>query len=252
MGLVGTEAEELESVKELIRFDHVYYKPNQATKAKSVVKIRPASPVVKTGQSIVKVNPAPSVVKVRPSPNVNILVKQEKPCNVNISSPQDNAMVAQVVCESPVDSEPIVIPDTDTEQNSAGEDVPADIVNEAVNEDNFDIDNFLEFLTGDLASMEAESGDSGALDTVNSKEEPPTKKQKVVPSVSAVDTIADTKMPLDIGVPPPHSPLSTGSGSESGYSSDYGDALSPHSDLSSPLNNAEWEESFTQLFPSLF
>ena len=207
LAVVGPKAEELESIKELIRFDHVYYKPDQ--------------------------------------PKVATVVKSSQPTEENVpvvdlTAENDNVVELFDVTESDVSS---------VEQNSANEEIP----------DTFDIDNILELLTTDTVSVVA--GDSGEKDTDISKEEPAKKRQKVSDNGESVQNKNIELLPehfdfntdYDLGfqqdLVTPHSPLAR-SPSESGYSSDGG-IPSPKSDISSPLSN-EWEESFTQLFPSLF
>jgi len=177
--MVGSSAKELESLNELIKFDHVYHKTQPAPR------------------SIVAMD----------------TIQQQQALPVTTAATTNNTVPT------------VSVPSYDDDNNGTL----------SLN----DIESLANFLNEDLLSMvtnicdiSKESGNSGAIDATQNS----NMHKSIPPPLTHM---------------PPVNTLSPGSYSDSGYS-DLSDAASPRSDISSALSSDElWEESFTELFPSL-
>ena len=225
--VVGPTTTELESLNELIKFDHVYYK--------SEADVASPSDVSSVNRAVSKSG------KVQPT-SVNSLLKT----NIVQTTPDVTADLKEATISSADDNSDIDLPHT-------LEDIDFAALSESLEQQLIDLDAILK----DSVAMET-SQEEKASDIC----EPLLKKQKLCES----DFVQETKVKIETDTAPalpddlfsqssdflivPSSPvLKSGSLSDSGYSSD---AASPRSDVSVLYEtDNHWEESFTELFPSL-
>lgn len=241
--VVGPTTEELESFKELIQFDHVYFKP-QAAKQASV-----ENPAVVAAQKPACMKSAVSIIK----PSVKAAAQK--------------------------DSSPAPVPSP----ASPAEDASSEVTSDFLPLGEIDLTSTLEELI-DLGSMlredlvdsqcqglqDSQSADCIAADSFSSVSEACSTSSSRKRKSSAIDTYSKPKSarkdPLatdsyslfpgsdTFGLEASLSPSSLNSSvSESGYCSDSSVLGSPKSDVSGDLGveSASWEETFSELFPSL-
>lgn len=260
--LVGPTAAELESLNELIKFDHVYYKDGSNRTVKSQTK----GPVTAVTASA---RPCQPVLTAKPQKQVSLLPKIV-PNNVAAgavaSSPSSPAVGVQeptVVASEQQVGTLFHIPDSLMEVDNSLQQL-------------IDIDALLEQddLHLGLAQGQADSSVTGAVtpgtnvanatctgqpqENFTSKDRlsplPATPRKRKLSStdiqikstqdnyfLASPENFFDAEYELN---------LST-SRSESGYSSETGSVGSPQSSVSSPLGDDTWQESFTELFPTL-
>jgi len=259
---VGPTAAELESLNELIKFDHVYYKDGSNRTVKSQTK----GPVTAVTASA---RPCQPVLTAKPQKQVSLLPKIV-PNNVAAgavaSSPSSPAVGVQeptVVASEQQVGTLFHIPDSLMEVDNSLQQL-------------IDIDALLEQddLHLGLAQGQADSSVTGAVtpgtnvanatctgqpqENFTSKDRlsplPATPRKRKLSStdiqikstqdnyfLASPENFFDAEYELN---------LST-SRSESGYSSETGSVGSPQSSVSSPLGDDTWQESFTELFPTL-
>lgn len=233
--MVGPTATELESLNELIRFDHVYYKatsPEATTTILSPVKPKPQT----SGGAKVSVVRKSSQKPIRPKPVPEIQVQpQIQLPNISL----DDGMTQESL-DRLFDLNAILEGDLQENDNTlsmpalASRDVvalpPQDTINSfggcaAVSKDS------LQVPANNVSSSKLQSRkrrrQSSNCD-VRGNSSPKSLR------LSSDDLIEDLNPLYD-----------------SFYGSDVSDALSPRSDVASPLGSDTWEESFTELFPSL-
>lgn len=180
--MVGPTATELESFKELIEFDHVYFKPNS-----NICNAKPARSLLSqpAKKAVSLLNPKPAAPSLKVAETFDVT-------DVDFSTLSESL-------ESLEDLDQLCVTALSQTSNN--------------NTDN----SFLE-------------------------DEPDSKKCKLSPIVG---TSLYDELDLDI-----YSSPEARHPSDAGYSSDQSIA-SPKSDISYPLSDDLWEESFSELFPSL-
>jgi len=236
--VVGTTTAELESIKELIKFDHIYYKPDTSVKSTEC--------------------------------DVNIIVEyQDVELNSSVSE--------EVVEEVPVVTECSTIASNDSINNEYNDSLALQTTDLSGKTDvELDIDSFLDMesidwnsIVLDVDSLVQESCKSSSTATscdndiqklqhscsnklTNISHVPSTsprkRKHSVHSPVSPVQTLS-ANLPdelLDLVT------QNTSISESSGYGSELSEAGSPYSDLSTLDEDSDlWQESFTELFPSL-
>lgn len=244
--MVGPSAAELESLKELIHFDHEYFKVDSSTPCLSQTKSPSQS--VNSGASSVQCNPGhipattagdPSLTVKQESTTTQAIVAdnhhtdgsldQSEPVNV---SELDLASFLQQNMDSLMDLEALLVAENEPmecDSSINSEDTPhvsqyndtslADYVNKV--EPVWDSSQSSSPVNADILNFE---------DDVHSRLSPCQFLQEPFLTKSSVSTLAD-----------------------SGYGSEISDVGSPASDSSAMFGDQDglWEESFTELFPSL-
>lgn len=227
--MVGPTSAELESLNELIRFDHVYYK---------------AEPVVSSSK---KTKDSDIVSSVVGSPDI----VQE----IDMSSPVVETEVVEIIdsdCEDVTDNIAI---DSQSDTKISNDDTYLDDLSRLAELESL--------LKQDPVNPTSKTLSSTVTTAIVSKEQS-SKYDTVTKSPKKFETPHSPVMYLDsndLGLTPSpeffHFDTDMGLGftkthSPSFSDSGYSDALSPHSDVSSSLLDDDmWEESFTELFPSL-
>ena len=184
--VVGPSTAELDSINELIHFDHIYYKPPVSV---------PEPMAVENSQNVAPI----------------IVIPDEDETSVNLPSPTSSIEGNNVPMSE--FSESIDFNDFD-------------VIEELINQDLLPSDNTAEILPSDNTSKACKSG------------------------LAIIDSLGESlyMSPNFKGLTVPRT---IGSLSDSGYS----DMGSPRSDISSLDSSCQeeemWEESFTELFPSL-
>lgn len=236
--MVGPSSKELESFKELMQFDHVYFKPQPKGKTNSSGQLKVSPNVlnkVKNESSIRKVTENGNNVK-----NVQIVITSDLPD-------------VQYVKESD-----LIVPSQNSESNGMETINVDEYDSDMLNNLNFDLledlENILKADTDGLACpnnnyLQSQKDKNGLV--VNEKNRQGQKRK-----TSEIETIVDT---LKCNVPDKE--LTVDSDYVSDIPSPYS-ASSPYSsqslgsplsdtNIESPLTDSVWEESFTELFPDL-
>jgi len=237
--LVGTPTAELESIKELIKFDHIYYKPDTSVKSMDC--------------------------------DVNIIVEYQ---DIEL----DNGVSEEVVEQVPVATEYTAVAsneNTNIEHNDSFELQTTDLSSKADVE--LDIDSLLDLesidwnsIVLDVDSLVQENCDRSSTTTScdNDTQKLPHSCSNKSTSISHVPSTSSRKRKHSVHSPVSHvqklspnlsdelldlvSQNTSISESSSGYGSELSDAGSPYSDLSALDEDSDlWQESFTELFPSL-
>lgn len=228
--MVGPSTEELESFKELIKFDHEYYKPTVVGSVASVQRAQKS----KTSPS----RKAVSIIKPQLKAAVKApVVKQEPQLAI---AEADLANLSQSL-EELIDLDTLLQEDLNsTDAGCRVENTATDFPAVSVKaEDNTRCSNKRKL-------------DATETDYTQSCQS--TKKQHltVKTDLDSLFTGSDT-FGLDATLSPYSLSPQMNSLSESGYSSDLSGADSPKSDTSGVLGDDAqfWEESFSELFPSL-
>ena len=247
--VVGPTATELESLNELIKFDHIYYKP--------------AVPSVPSVGQDLTVDSDCEIIEVKEEPD------QDSECTAAASG--------LAVTVTPAEQEPMAVTATPATQDVVAVPMPPAGL-EA--EPELDLDELLDLgainwtqFNLDLDSLsESNSTDTTQLSVTTLSECPTTTPighsnvsvEASSPRKRKLSTDTATSLPgsptasplcsLDLtdtlfGLEQPSLP--TCSQSESGYGSELSDIGSPKSDISSTLEDSLWGDSFTELFPSL-
>ena len=253
--VVGPSATELESLQELIQFDHVYYKTQPEGKSSH------RSPTV------LQIKPKPASL----SPKCFQKVTGNGLRNVKIIITRDSDMKNDTV--NKVVQIPNVILDTKMLEKSKVSSQPVPVISNPENfetiqikDDNSDLTDLNFDLLNDLESILSQDCDgitypdnTNELSQVNMEEELTKcaenvqKGQKRKAPSSEIEAIMDD-LTSDF---PPSPTKSVLSASDSGYSSDVPSpystqtAGSPLVDDGTLLQESGWEESFTELFPDL-
>jgi len=238
--VVGPTPAELESINELIRFDHVYYKPEPTVK-----NIQPKE-VVAVGTTAGKVESTKMYKTILPAGEP-----------IHITQP----VAVQVQPPTPADDDDVIIIDSGAElsDSSSTSDMSVDDVVEGLNT----LEDLESFLQQDQVStttdLFAERKPLSSNDTFVSKDTNVHSAKKT----EKVTSSPIHSMPMDVtdfsfSMSPEHlfgldtDFISSSNSLRSPSSSYYSDASSPRSDgLSGALDDDVWEESFTELFPSL-
>lgn len=244
--LVGPTTAELESLNELIRFDHIYYKSEGGEKVKCV-----------SSKDIASSNDVTNILSL-PESSVNI--------QQNMAQPKPNAPTTE-------SSRGL---DFESELNLNDMMQLGDTLNDLVDLDALLQDNLLSTATPNDQNNRGSTSlmtKGTKVHSVVPQSEPAPKKRKLQHSRSLIGNAPAFKKitlstpiqskPVVLSPPVQSKPAellgaqslfgleSSGSVSDSGYSSELSEAASPCSDISSVLGDDVWEESFTELFPSL-
>lgn len=239
--MVGPTTTELESLNELIKFDHVYYKAEDgvassvavATASQAVSKSSKVQPT--SVKSLLKTNIAPiTAATVAVTPIVNDVT----PSNVMTSDNSDVFNLPQAL-----------------------ENIDFAALGESLEQQLIDLDAILRDSSVAMETAQEEKASDTTSEPSPKKrklcesdfvQEPKIKIEKDTASVLP-DEIFSTPSPDFLTVP--RSPVLAKSAalSDSGYSSEFSDSASSPRNGSSPNYDMEshWEESFTELFPSL-
>lgn len=245
--LVGPTTAELESINELIHFDHVYFKPTQQQKPLvSVLK-----PVTKTSQStrqkVITIT-TPHVQKRSVPVTKSATVPTEAPLSLNLGD-VDLEQLSDTL-EQVADFDQMFKQIVDGHE-PLYQNIPATVnmvstaADSAVNQDNNNTSSKKRKLSQELSNQTSAAKKAKHTDSIN------------VNLNISMDTFSDsitTPDPLECGYPFEFDEgMKSSSFGESGYGSDAA-PFSPSSDFS-PSDLADthstWEESFTELFPSL-
>ena len=237
--LVGPTTAELESCRELIQFDHVYYKPPAQVASPGGVQVHQL-PAAQTHYN----NGQQSLLKTAPG----------NACKVDFDV--DTTMTCQPTGSG--------VTDMDFELNIN------DIMELSNSLDQLgDLEALLKDNTKDYCPCPSEPVPqvvqvSQEDDVIVIPDEEPTPKQaqtccsetKMETNVISILDTSDLCVPDESYELLNHLELHASSGStstESGYSSELSDVASPKSDISSIQDDSDniWEDSFTELFPSL-
>lgn len=246
--MVGPTTTELESFKELIQFDHEYFKPQPQGKIDLNGQIRSVSSVVNklNGNSIQSLlaNGKNNLknVKIFITSDAKDIRSQEE--NMQINNMLNNQQPV-VELNANNEYETVNISDLDDDMLT---DLNFDLLDDLENILNSDLEGQSCPVGNDLQSQESDNGlkkgtkrkateaeIDAIVDTLTYKSPSPAKSATL--SVDS-DYISD-------GAPSPYSASSV-------YSPQG--PVSPQDEvdgMSSPLGNTEWEESFTELFPDL-
>lgn len=243
--VVGPTTAELESINELIQFDHVYYKPSQTPQVKQVALVSVLKPVTKTSQSSPKSITTPQVQKqlrgIRAKPATT-----EAPLGLNLGD-VDLEKLSDTL-EQVADFDQMF---KQLAESHTSSDVPATL----------DMDNATDnTIKVNQGSKKRRLSNSQELSNqVSAKKAKHTDNvQNVNINISMSTNLSDsltTPDPLECGYLFDFEEGFSSSGlnhSDSGYTSEP--PFSPGSDLPSPYmpeTTSAWEESFTELFPSL-
>jgi len=240
--VVGPTTAELESINELIKFDHIYYKaPNGADK--DSVKSQEVEPKNVTVSVTVAAQPITEVPQQVATPPASTTTNQNK----------EVIDLTQSQLDLPVDINDLLDISSDSwnqlmdidallqgELNSTTEVTAATVTNTPAATTN--ISSGVSLISKDKSIVKNSKQNKLSSSRKRKAAEPITMETN---SVIANDQLLtpDSLLNFDTDLSAQKSPFS-----ESGYSSDIG---SPQSDISSALSEDLWEESFTQLFPSL-
>lgn len=219
--MVGPSPAELESINELIKFDHEYY------------KIEPLTP-----------EPGVEVI-VDSGVNSSFEIQSDTKCIVpNLK----NEFPSQKDCVRTISEDSLV---------SSIEDI-VDLEKEVLNvlpEINIDLLNEIESLIEDDLHSQAIPD---SLDEVSQNgqillpvEQNKKLQSELLPPVEEKSSLKRKRSQTCISSSDLLSLEDCLSGSDSGISSDYSEAGSPYSDISGGLSDNVWEESFIELFPDL-
>jgi len=251
---VGPSTAELESLNELIRFDHVYYKSSADTVAKvtdiAAVKNADSLPAQQGASTVVLSIPTTTA----PKRVVSLLPK----IDTAIATTTQTALPS-VVSEPPVSS-PVDLP---VDMSISDFLDLSETLNKLVDIDNIlqaDMPPLVEQNTDLISSVAMTATSNSAALSVKSvmsqDSEPACKRQRLDVPCSSPVSLSPVASPLNLFSDDldmfsmVNDSTMKSSVSESGYSSD-GMVASPHSDLSSGLEEDGWEDSFTELFPAL-
>lgn len=249
--VVGPTTEELDSFNELIKFDHVYYKPAVSTQ------------VASHSLGMAAATTATSPSEATPSP--------AKKAGVSLLKPSVRAATHNQVTPVPeVKQEPVITELSLGEADLAGlsakleELIDLDaLLQEDLLSDSISSSQSLNTATIDTAPISSVDRPAPLKRKLQDIEESPSKKSIHVKTESGDDVFSGNDLShlfpssdtfgLDAGLSPSLSPGARSSLTESGYSSDLSDIGSPKSDTSGGLGGeaSMWEESFSELFPSL-
>jgi hypothetical protein len=232
---VGPTTAELESLNELIRFDHIYYKSEGGEKVKCV-----------SSKDIASSNDV-----------------------MNILSLPDNGIVAQQNVEHPKPVTPTDNPklvDFESVLNLTDMVPFNDSLNDLVDLDALLQDNLLSTVTScgtdNIPGVTSQVAKDTRVHSLVPQNEPVPKRRKTHNLKLSMPDNTNFKREKIVS-PVKSKPLevfsaedlfsldSSSSVSDSGYSSELSEAASPRSEISSVLGDDVWEESFTELFPSL-
>jgi hypothetical protein len=232
---VGPTTAELESLNELIRFDHIYYKSEGGEKVKCV-----------SSKGIASSN---DVVNILSLPDSSVVAQQNVECPKPVTPAENSKWV---------DFESVLNLTDMVHFN--------DSLNDLVDLDALLQDNLLSTVTsGGTDNIQGTTSPVAKDTRVHSlvpQNEPAPKRRKTHNLRLSMPDNTNFKREKIVS-PVQSKPLevfsaedlftldSSSSVSDSGYVSELSDASSPRSEISSVLGDEVWEESFTELFPSL-
>lgn len=268
--LVGPTAAELESINELIRFDHVYYKVDNT--AGSHQEVAPKSKAEQSKSVIVVQAPASHKKSIQPRKTVTV-TRHIQPKVASASVPVLKTPDAKNEPEVTNDQSGFTLNISESDLLRIGDSLDQLVDFESLLQDSSLLCRPEE--DGAIVSAASAVEPPGQLSSCDCSgdrlEQPPRKKKpKLSVDVTTPDTAAVMPIPStpDQGLLSPSSILpdldflgadsiSQQSGSfisDSGYGSDISGVSSPHSDVSAMESDSAWDEtmeSFTELFPSL-
>ena len=223
--VVGAPAEKLDSVNELIKADHIYHKESA-----QFAGMQASTPYGGDGTTQLTV---PVTLPSKSSQKVNIIVTLDSDSKSKTKSPQNNTVMKSV-------SQP-----TGNLDNDLNLDELSDLI------------DLSEILKEDLCAAPPSKGTVNdtctvvaSLDTNSTKPLRSGQKRKLVMPVAPTTPEQSLATPDLFHFNTSDIPLSPVT--DSCYSSELSEeAASPRSDISSVLEGDMWEESFTELFPSL-
>ena len=236
--VVGPTTEELESFNELIQFDHVYYKP-AASQSKGSVGSVPASakktPSKRAAVSIIK--PAVRAVAQGQPAQETVVVKEEPQEELSLGE-ADLAGLSQTL-EELIDLDALLKEDLMADSQNPPSPVAMDAASlTSVDKPGSRKRKHEPTQVEELCANKKKS--SLSVDTAYFQDSFSSNDSSLFPGIDS------------FGLDSSLSPVKSSSVSESGYSSDLSDMGSPKSDISGDMGgDALWEESFSELFPSL-
>jgi len=241
--VVGPTTEELESFNELIQFDHVYYKPavslSAASNSSAAVTTKAAPSPKRAAVSIIK----PTVRAATQVQQPTVPQPKQEPAPTELSFGEADLAGLSQSLEDLIDLDALLQEGIMSESSLCP-------VATALND------------IASISSVDETSSRKRKLDNEDVIEKDACKKPLCIKSefmdsssnsdISSLFPTNDT-FGLESGLSTAAcSPVTRSSLSESGYNSDMSDAPSPQSDVSGGLADSTiWEESFSELFPSL-
>jgi hypothetical protein len=253
--MVGPTTAELESINELIKFDHIYYKPqsggfknsvNGQGEVRDIVMSVPvaAQPIANQPEHLAQ--PAADDVVTATNQKLSSIVTAVDPQlglgeDVNIND------LLGLTSQSWMDLDALL----QGELNATSEDTVTTVTNTATVATS-NIDSGFSVVSKDKSVpalnviRRATPGTKTSLLKRKRKSDEPINLAMAQSSL-----IPDSQLLSPTSLLNFESLSHPGSLSESGYSSGHSDIGSPRSDISSALGDDLWEDSFTQLFPSL-
>lgn len=219
--VVGPSPAELESINELIKFDHEYYKIEPLTPEPDVEVI------VDSGvNSSVEIQLDTKCIV----PNLNTEFPSQKDCVQTIS---EDSLVSSVEDFVDLEKEVLnVLPEINIDLlNEIESLIEDDLHSQAIPDSTDEVSQNGQIL---LPVEQNKKLQSELLPPVEEKSSLKRKRSQTCISSSDLLSLEDCL-----------------SGSDSGISSDYSEVGSPYSDISGGLSDNVWEESFIELFPDL-
>ena len=268
--VVGATPAELESLKELIRFDHIYHKTEPHPDNKPVCS--------KSNKMKAPVSILPKMSGI--TPPLYIINTPEN--SVDMEDVANDVDVIEIKDESAIDnfndSEPILDIDVEDQLKNLQETLEQLLGMSELEQDNIfcatEVDPAITSETCSDATQDIhESSILPAVQPPQVIQNPRKRKSSIVPTslvkknlladhLSIPENIIYPPSPISPGIPspgvatletvsftvPPHASLS-----DSGYGSEVGEAPSPNSCPSLSDNDCDltWEDTFTELFPTL-
>jgi len=251
--LVGPAATELESIKELIKFDHIYYKSDTSVESKAddcnvniVVEYQDVDSASLVTEEVVTA--AGSVIDLSDS---------DTSCENSDDVPIDSS------CEIDLDLSEISTPDISSDKTDTELDLDSllDLQSIDWNSIAFDVDSLVQSddNCADISTSSSDNDTQNAQHSCSRKftitlQDPSSVSRKrkrsvispVSPSHSLTPQLPDELLGFDFAT------TKTTVSESSGYGSDLSNAGSPYSDLSAADDDSDlWQDSFTELFPSL-
>lgn len=249
--VVGPTTTELESFKELMQFDHVYFKPQSEDKTDSVGQIKIAPDLLNRLKSFQKVTENGSnCVK-----NVKIIITSDTNRKLDVASLKQAAAIPQNTEQSNCIQTVVV----DDHESDAWSDLLNDLNFELLD----DLENIMKADAEGVSCPDIDCLQSQTSDNGHDKDQSISRGQKRKAPINEIEAIVDTltsdddllqkkTMSFDSDY---DSDITSPYSSSSPFSIQDSESLlsdtNVESPLESPLADTTWEESFTELFPDL-
>lgn len=243
--VVGPTTTELESFKELMQFDHVYFKPQPKSKTDSVGQIKISPDLLNRLKKFQKVTENGSkCVK-----NVKIIITSDTNPKLDVASLKQAVAIPQHTSNS---CETVKVDDHES-------DTWSDLLNDLNFDLLEDLENIMKADTEGVSCPDVDCLQSQTSDNELNKDESESRGQKRKAPINEIDAIVDTLTSNDDLLQSKTMSFDSDYGSDiqspysasSPYSIQDSESLLNDTNLESPLADTAWEESFTELFPDL-